>query len=68
VGILEESKIVQVINRLESTRELLDEVNGADNRYKEILPPIIKKLAGYEKDLSIIKEQLDIENLGAKEQ
>jgi hypothetical protein len=68
VGILEESKIVQVINRLESTKELLDEVNGADNRFKEIFTPITKTLAGYEKDLTIIKEQLDIENLGVKEQ
>jgi wobble nucleotide-excising tRNase len=68
MGILEESKVVQVINRLESTRELLNEVNAVDSRFNEKISQMTKKLTEYEKDLAEIKKQLNIENLGVKEQ
>jgi hypothetical protein len=68
MGILEETKVAQVINRLENSRSLLDEINEKDNRFKEAINQIIKKLAGFEKELGAIKEQLNIENLGVKDQ
>jgi len=67
MGILEAAKVVQVINRMDNTRALLDEVNQKDERFKGKLAQIIKKLEGFEKELGEIKEQLNIENLGVKD-
>ena len=66
MGILEETKVAQVINRMEDTRGLLDEVNAIDGRFNEKISQIIKKLGGFEKELAVIKEQLNVENLGVK--
>jgi DNA-binding IscR family transcriptional regulator len=68
MGILEETKVAQVINRLEDTRALLTEMNTQDNRFNEKITQINNKLAGFEKELREIKEQLNIENLGVKKQ
>lgn len=67
MGVLEEMKVVQIINRMESARGLLDEVNSADNRFNEKIAPMNKKLAGFEKELAEIKKQLNVENLGVKQ-
>jgi hypothetical protein len=67
MGILEESKVAQVINRLEDTRALLNEVSVVDNRFNEKVTLIIKTLTGFEKELWQVKEQLNVENLGVKE-
>ncbi|MGE5583542.1 MAG: hypothetical protein ACM3X9_13555 [Bacillota bacterium] len=64
MGILEESKVAQVINRLESTKGLLREINEKDPRFKEKFSQMINKLEGYEKELWEIKKQLNVENLG----
>lgn len=68
MGILEESKVVQVINRLENTRELLNEVNSADKRFNDKITVMTKELASFEKQLAEIKRQLNVENLGVSEQ
>jgi DNA integrity scanning protein DisA with diadenylate cyclase activity len=67
MGLLEESKVAQVINRFEDTRTLLNDVNAVDNRFNEKISKIIQTLEGYEKELGQIKEQLNVENLGIKE-
>jgi wobble nucleotide-excising tRNase len=66
MGVLEEMKVVQIINRMESARELLDAVNAADSRFNEKIAPMNQKLAGFEKELAEIKTQLNVENLGVK--
>jgi hypothetical protein len=68
MGILEEARVAQVINRMEDARALLEEVNTIDGRFNEKISLFAKKLAGFEKELSIIKEQLNVENLGLKKQ
>ena len=66
MGLLEESKVAQVINRFEDTRALLNDVNTVDNRFNEKISKMIQTLAEYEKELAQIKEQLNVENLGVK--
>jgi hypothetical protein len=66
MGILEETKVTQVINRMENTRAFLNEINENDKRFKEEINQMITKIAEFEKELGSIKEQLSIENLGVK--
>ena len=68
MGILEETRIAQVMNRLEDTRALLQEIEAKDDRFNEKITQMINKLTAFEKELSEIKEQLNIENLGVKSQ
>ncbi|HBF36915.1 MAG TPA: hypothetical protein DDW50_06300 [Firmicutes bacterium] len=67
MGLIEESKVAQAINRFEDTRALLNDVNTVDNRFSEKITQMIQTLVGYEKELGQIKEQLNVENLGVKE-
>ncbi len=64
MGILEETKVTQVINRLENTRSLLEEVKNTDQRFKEDFTKINKSLEGFTKQLKEIQRQLNVENLG----
>jgi hypothetical protein len=66
MGILEETRVVQVMNRLEDTRALLQEMTAKDGRFNEKITQIVKMLTAFEKELSAIKEQLNVENLGVK--
>ncbi len=66
MGILEESKVAQVINRLEDTRSLLNDINAVDNRFNDKIAKMLQTITEYEKDLGNIKEQLNVENLGVK--
>ncbi len=66
MGILEESKVAQVINRLEDTRSLLNDINAVDNRFNDKIAKMLQTITEYQKDLGNIKEQLNVENLGVK--
>ena len=66
MGLVEESKVAQAMNRFEDTRALLNDVNTVDNRFNEKISKMIQTLAEYEKELAQIKEQLNVENLGVK--
>lgn len=66
MGILEESKVAQVINRLEDTRSLLNDINAVDNRFNDKIAKMLQTITEYEKDLGNVKEQLNVENLGVK--
>jgi hypothetical protein len=66
MGILEESKVAQVINRLEDTRSLLNDINAVDNRFNDKIAKMLQTITEYERDLGNIKEQLNVENLGVK--
>ncbi len=66
MGILEESKVAQVINRLEDTRSLLNDINAVDNRFNDKIAKMLQTITEYQKELGNIKEQLNVENLGVK--
>ncbi len=66
MGLIEESKVAQVINRFEDACSLLNEITAEDNRFNEKITKIIQTLTEYEKELGKIKEQLNVENLGVK--
>lgn len=66
MGILEESKVAQVINRLEDARSLLNDINAVDNRFNDKFAKMLQTITEHQKDLSNIKEQLNVENLGVK--
>ncbi len=66
MGILEESKVAQVINRLEDTRSLLNDINAVDNRFNDKIAQMLQTITEYQKELGNIKEQLNVENLGVK--
>ena len=64
---IEETKVIQSINRLEDARRLLNEVNRKDNRFAEKFSAITSQLEKYEEYLREIQSKLNIENLGHKE-
>lgn len=64
MGTLEETKVVQAVNRLESARQLLEEISKKDNRFTNSLSKIIAELGKFEDELRQISKTLHIENLG----
>jgi len=64
VGTLEETKVIQAANRLESARQLLDEVSKTDNRFSNSFSKIIAELTKFEEELRQIGQTLHVENLG----
>ncbi len=68
MSVLEETKIVQAINRLENTCSLLSEVSRNDARYSKRFTEITEELKKFQDELSEIRQNLNIENLGKKTQ
>jgi hypothetical protein len=66
VGTLEQTKVDQAINRLESVRRLLNEVNLKDANYKERFTVMNEELKKFGQELEKISEKMKIENLGKK--
>ncbi len=66
MGTIEETKVIQAINRLEDARYLLNEVSKKDNRFVEKFSGINAELEKFEKQLQEIQEKLNVENLGVK--
>ncbi|MGE5581954.1 MAG: hypothetical protein ACM3X9_05380 [Bacillota bacterium] len=66
MGTIEETKVIQAINRLEDARSLLTEVSRKDNRFSEKFAAINNELDKFEQQLREIRERLNIENLGVK--
>lgn len=66
MGTIEETKVIQAINRLEDARILLNEVCKKDNRFMEKFSAINNELDKFEKQLREIQEKLNVENLGIK--
>lgn len=64
MGTLEETKVIQAVNRLESARQLLEEISKKDNRFSNSFSKIITELGKFEEELSQISQTLHIENLG----
>lgn len=64
MGTLEETKVIQAVNRLESARQLLEEISKKDNRFTNSFSKIITELSKFEEELSQISKTLHIENLG----
>ena len=64
MGVLEETKIIQAINRFEDTRLLLNEVGRNDPRFSKRVNEIIEELKKFESELAEIRDQMNIENLG----
>lgn len=63
---LEETKVNQAVNRLESARQLLEEVSKADNRYTNSFSKIVAELTKFEEELRQISQTLNVENLGKR--
>jgi hypothetical protein len=63
---IEETKVIQAINRLEDARTLLNEVSNKDNRFSEKFSGMNSELEKFEKQLREIQEKLNVENLGIK--
>jgi hypothetical protein len=66
VSVLEETKVVQAINRLENTCMLLNEVGRIDNRFSKQFSEMVSELKKFQDELSIVRQTLNIENLGKK--
>jgi septation ring formation regulator EzrA len=66
MGVLEETKVIQVINRIEDIRHLLNEVGSKDGRYSQTFSQMNETLEKFETDLSDIRRAMNIENLGVK--
>jgi hypothetical protein len=66
VGTIEETKVIQAINRLEDAVYLLNEVSKKDNRFSERFSAINSELEKFKKQLREIQEKLNVENLGIK--
>lgn len=64
MGVLEETKIIQAINRFEDTRLLLSEVGRNDPRFSKRFNEIVEELKKFESELAEIRDQMNIENLG----
>lgn len=64
MGTLEETKINQAVNRLESARQLLEEISKKDNRFTNSFSKIIAELSKFEEELNQISKTLHVENLG----
>lgn len=63
---LEETKVIQAVNRLESARQLLEEVVKKDNRFNNSFSKIIAELGKFEEELRQISKTLNVENLGKR--
>ena len=66
MSVLEETKVVQAINRLENTCVLLNEVGRSDNRFSKQFSEMVAELKKFQDELSIVRQTLNIENLGKK--
>ncbi len=66
MGVLEETKVIQVINRIEDIRHLLNEVGTKDNRYSKTFSQMNETLEKFEADLAEIRQAMNVENLGVK--
>ncbi|HBE78399.1 MAG TPA: hypothetical protein DDW65_11575 [Firmicutes bacterium] len=66
MGTIEETKVIQAINRLEDAQALLNEVSKKDNRFNEKFAKINSDLENFESQLREIREKLNVENLGIK--
>lgn len=66
MSVLEETKVVQAINRLENTCLLLNEVGRSDNRFSKQFSEMVAELKKFQDELSIVRQTLNIENLGKK--
>lgn len=67
MGTLEQTKVLQAINRLENIRGLLNEVGIRDTRYERKFAAINEALLQFSAELRDISERMLIENLGKKE-
>lgn len=67
MGVLEETKIIQAINRLEDIHALLGDVGRSDNRYSKRFSEINDELKRFQAELDEIRKAMNIENLGKKE-
>ncbi len=63
---LEETKVIQAANRLESARQLLEEVGKKDNRFDNSFSKIVAEISKFEEELRQISNTLNVENLGKK--
>lgn len=63
---LEETKVIQAANRLESARQLLEEVSKKDNRFSNSFSKINAELSKFEEELRQISKTLNVENLGKR--
>jgi predicted nucleic acid-binding Zn-ribbon protein len=68
MGVLEETKVIQVINRIEDIRHLLNEVGNRDNRYSKTFSQMNETLEKFEAELAEIRRAMNVENLGVKTQ
>lgn len=66
MGTLEETKVIQAANRLESARQLLEEVSKKDNRFTDSFSKIVAELSKFEEELRQIGKNLNMENLGKR--
>ena len=64
---LEQTKVIQAVNRLESIRLLLSEISKKEEKYKERFSLIADELKKYGEELTEISEKMKIENLGKNE-
>lgn len=64
MGVLEETKIIQAINRFEDTRLLLNDVGRNDPRFTKRFNEMIEEMKKFESELAEIRDRMNIENLG----
>lgn len=64
MGTLEQTKVIQAMNRLEDIRCLLNEVSKQDTRYERKFAEMNTALRQFGEELQDISEQMLIENLG----
>lgn len=64
MGTLEQTKVIQAVNRLESIRRLLNEVTLKDGKYKDRFSVIGEDLRKFGEELEKISEKMKYENLG----
>jgi hypothetical protein len=67
MGTLEQTKVIQAINRLESIRLLLNEVSKKEEKYMDRFALITDELKNFGEELMDISEKMKVENLGKKE-
>lgn len=66
MGTLEETKVIQAANRLESARQLLEEVAKKEDRFSNSFSKIVAELGKFEEELRQINKTLNAENLGKR--
>ncbi len=64
---LDETKVIQAANRLESARQLLEDVGKKDNRFSNTFSKIIAELGKFEEELRQVSKTLNVENLGRRD-